>query len=128
MSARLHLAALAALAIPFAAGCKDKACIRWNDADRAAYTATASSSAASSSSGGGSGGAGGAGSSSSGSGSSAAPLVAQCPDRTLAKQLLANPSCAESIESIDSDGSFEDDSCCYEVTTASKSCSSESSP
>lgn len=102
------------------AGCKNKACLLWTDADRQAY-GSASSSAASSGGAGGGGGASGAGGASSGTGTA----LAECPDRALAKKLLGTPSCAESIESIDSGGELDGDTCCYEVTTKSTACPSE---
>ena len=111
--ARLLAPAVVMLAGVAGLGCKDKACLRWDDTDRAAYAATSTSTSSTS------GGAGGAG-----GGSTTVPLTDLCPNRETAKKLLGNPSCAESIESIDSEGEFEDDSCCYEVSTKSKACPS----
>jgi len=55
-------------------------------------------------------------------GGAAAAETAICPDRELAKQLLGNPSCAEAIDSVDDEGTFDADTCCYEVTTKSRPC------
>jgi hypothetical protein len=121
----LFLARVSVLALPLAAaGCTDKACLRWDSKDREASGAATSGATT-----GGAGGGGGAGGASGMGGAAGAaapvePAEIVCPSPALAKQLLGNPSCTEVIEVLDDEGEYdpETDQCCYDVRTKTQPC------
>ncbi len=94
---------LSAGALVFASGCHDTACLHWTREKQTAEAGDA-----------------GAGGSSADAGSTGL----SCPAPVRAAELLGDPSCAEELVSVDSEGTLNTDAeeCCYDVTLKSRSC------